>query len=70
MADHVLPTPRQLEFHNWELGLFLHFGVRTFNEGHLDWDDKPMSAASFMPTQAGRLFFLKELAGPLVAECN
>jgi glucosamine-6-phosphate deaminase len=26
--------------------------------------------ASFMPTQAGRLFFLKELAGPLVAECN
>jgi glucosamine-6-phosphate deaminase len=26
--------------------------------------------SSFMPTQAGRLFFLKELAGPLVAECN
>jgi glucosamine-6-phosphate deaminase len=26
--------------------------------------------ASFMPTMAGRLFFLKELAGPLVAECN
>ncbi|MBI3922607.1 MAG: glucosamine-6-phosphate isomerase [Armatimonadetes bacterium] len=25
---------------------------------------------SFMPTQPGRLFFLKELAGPLVAECN
>ena len=22
------------------------------------------------PTLAGRLFFLKELAGPLVAECN
>ncbi|MCE5277994.1 MAG: alpha-L-fucosidase [Planctomycetaceae bacterium] len=51
MTDSVLPTPRQLEFHNWELGLFLHFGVRTFNEGHLDWDDKPMSADSFMPTQ-------------------
>lgn len=26
--------------------------------------------SSFMPTLAGRLFFLKELAGPLVAECN
>jgi len=26
--------------------------------------------ASFMPTLPGRLFFLKELAGPLVAECN
>ncbi|MBM4081717.1 MAG: glucosamine-6-phosphate isomerase, partial [Planctomycetes bacterium] len=26
--------------------------------------------SSFMPTQPGRLFFLKELAGPLVAECN
>lgn len=26
--------------------------------------------SSYMPTQAGRLFFLKELAGPLVAECN
>jgi glucosamine-6-phosphate deaminase len=26
--------------------------------------------STFMPTQPGRLFFLKELAGPLVAECN
>lgn len=26
--------------------------------------------SSFMPTQPGRLFFLKELAGPLTAECN
>ncbi|MBN1348483.1 glucosamine-6-phosphate isomerase [candidate division KSB1 bacterium] len=26
--------------------------------------------SSFMPTQAGKLFFLKELAGPLEAECN
>jgi len=26
--------------------------------------------ASFMPTLAGKLFFLKELAGPLEAECN
>ena len=26
--------------------------------------------SSFMPTLPGRLFFLKELAGPLMAECN
>jgi glucosamine-6-phosphate deaminase len=26
--------------------------------------------SSWMPTQPGRLFFLKELAGPLEAECN
>jgi glucosamine-6-phosphate deaminase len=26
--------------------------------------------STYMPTQAGRLFFLKELAGPLQAECN
>jgi glucosamine-6-phosphate deaminase len=26
--------------------------------------------SSFMPTMPGKLFFLKELAGPLVAECN
>jgi glucosamine-6-phosphate deaminase len=26
--------------------------------------------SSYMPTLAGRLFFLEELAGPLVAECN
>ena len=26
--------------------------------------------STYMPTQAGRLFFLQELAGPLVAECN
>jgi len=26
--------------------------------------------SSFIPTMAGKLFFMKELAGPLVAECN
>jgi glucosamine-6-phosphate deaminase len=30
----------------------------------------PWIPSSYMPTQAGKLFFLKELAGPLVAECN
>ncbi|MDW7658049.1 MAG: glucosamine-6-phosphate isomerase, partial [Bacillota bacterium] len=26
--------------------------------------------STFMPTLPGKLFFLRELAGPLVAECN
>jgi len=30
----------------------------------------PWIPSSFMPTLPGRLFFLKELAGPLEAECN
>lgn len=30
----------------------------------------PWIPSSFMPTLPGRLFFLEELAGPLVAECN
>jgi glucosamine-6-phosphate deaminase len=30
----------------------------------------PWIPSSFMPTLPGRLFYLKELAGPLVAECN
>ena len=30
----------------------------------------PWITSSYIPTLAGRLFFLKDLAGPLVAECN
>jgi glucosamine-6-phosphate deaminase len=30
----------------------------------------PWVPSSFMPTTPGRLYFLEELAGPLVAECN
>jgi len=30
----------------------------------------PWITSSYIPTIAGRLFFLKDLAGPLVAECN
>ena len=40
----------QLEFLNWEFGVFFHFGIRTFNEGHKDWDMKPMELESFYPT--------------------
>lgn len=47
----AIPTPRQLEYQDWEMGLFLHFGIRTFYEGHRDWDDKPMPPKGFLPTQ-------------------
>lgn len=30
----------------------------------------PWFTSTYMPTLPGRLFFLEELAGPLVAECN
>ena len=41
---------KQREFLDWEFGVFLHFGIRTFNEGHKDWDMKPMELSSFDPT--------------------
>lgn len=46
-----VPTARQLEFQDWELGLFLHFGIRTFFEGHRDWDGKSMPPSAFNPTE-------------------
>jgi len=36
----------------------------------LRYGPDPWIPSSFMPTLPGRLFFLKELAGPLEAECN
>jgi alpha-L-fucosidase len=48
--SRIIPTKRQLEFHSWERGLFIHFGIRTFYEGHDDWDKKPMSPEGFAPT--------------------
>jgi len=44
-----IPAPAQLEFLDWELGLFLHFGIRTFYEGHRDWDGREMGPACFNP---------------------
>lgn len=40
----------QLEYLDWEFGVFFHFGIRTFNEGHKDWDMKPMELETFNPT--------------------
>ena len=43
--------PGQLEFLNWEMGVFFHFGIRSFYEGHKDWDLKDMPLAGFNPTE-------------------
>ena len=42
---------RQLEFLDWELGVFFHFGIRTFYEGHKDWDMREMPLEAFNPVQ-------------------
>ena len=41
----------QLEFLDWEYGIFFHFGIRTFYEGHVDWDMKEMPLDRFNPKQ-------------------
>ena len=45
----ALPTARQLEYQSWEMGLFIHFGIRTFHEGHTDFDGKAMELGRFNP---------------------
>lgn len=45
------PTPRLLDFLEWEIGAFYHFGIRSFFPGHEDWDGKPMPAEAFNPTK-------------------
>lgn len=44
------PTPRQLEYQSWEFGIFIHFGIRTFFEGHKDFDGLEMDPMKFNPT--------------------
>lgn len=41
----------QLEFLNWEFGIMFSFGIRTFNEGHKDWDMEEMALSTFNPTE-------------------
>ncbi|MBP3361476.1 MAG: alpha-L-fucosidase [Clostridia bacterium] len=49
--DRIKPTAKQLEFLDWEMGVFFHFGIRTFNEGRIDWDEKHMEPETFNPTE-------------------
>jgi len=45
----IKPTQRQLDFMSWEMGIFFHFGIRSFFLGHRDWDNKEMPASGFNP---------------------
>lgn len=45
----IKPTKKQLEFLDWELGVFFHFGIRTFYQEHSDWDGLEMSPEKFNP---------------------
>lgn len=47
----VKPSKKQLEFLSWEFGVFFHFGIRTFYEGHRDFDYKPMPLKGFNPLE-------------------
>lgn len=49
--ERLKPTALQLSFMDWKMGAFFHFGIRTFYEGHRDWDGRPMPAAGFNPTR-------------------
>ena len=34
---------------DWDMGVFFHFGIRTYYEGHTDWDGQIMDASVFNP---------------------
>ena len=42
---------RQVDFLDWEFGMFFHFGIRSFYPGHVDWDNKDMPPEKFNPMQ-------------------
>lgn len=43
------PDQSQLNYQEWEMGVFFHFGIRTFYEGREDWDGGAMPAEGFLP---------------------
>ena len=51
----------QIEFLNWEFGVFLHFGIRTFYEGHKDWDLQEMPLDGFNPSNLDCVQWLKTI---------
>ena len=40
---------RQIDYLDWEFGVFFHFGIRSFYPGHKDWDGIEMPAQGFDP---------------------
>lgn len=48
---HLKSTPAQLAYNDLEVGIFFHFGIRTFNEDNRDWDMKQMELSTFDPKE-------------------
>lgn len=48
---HLRPTVGQLNYLDWEYGIFFHFGIRSFYPGHFDWDGQEMPAEKFDPAR-------------------
>ena len=46
-----VPSKKQLEFMDWEFGVFFHFGIRSFYKHHRDWDGLPMPREIFNPEE-------------------
>ena len=46
---NLKPTKGQLDFLKWEFGVFLHFGIRSFYPGRVDWDGIEMPPEGFNP---------------------
>ncbi len=51
MIPKLKPLKRQLEFLDWEFGIYFHFGLRTFYPETKDWDPNWMSPERFNPQQ-------------------
>ena len=49
MENIIMGNKKQLDFLDWEFGLFFHFGIRSFYPGHKDWDGIEMPAQGFNP---------------------
>lgn len=49
--NKIKPSKRQLEFLSWEMGIFFHFGIRSFFLGHSDWDNREMPVSEFNPVK-------------------
>ncbi len=45
------PTALQRAYMDLELGIFFHFGIRTFNEENRDWDMLQMDLSTFDPKE-------------------
>ncbi len=55
-----LPTKRQKEFLDWELGVFFHFGIRTFNQMK-DCDKKEQKPETFNPSELDCLQWIETI---------